>query len=151
MIIEIMLKENPLNSFKNLLMQAPKIAVLDDDEHWCFLVQRFLRNHFEVSTFQSFSELLPRIDQFELVIVDFSIPPRQYQENIDGCEMIRRIKQQYSPAPILVLSTAFISSNNLEFGKQLCPEADHFIAKDAGLDTVLEVVQTLLKAHQIEC
>lgn len=151
MIIAIMLEENALNPFNSFLMQVLKIAVLDDDEHWCFLVQRFLRKHFEVSTFQSFSELLPRVAQFALVIVDFSIPPRQYQENIDGCEMIRRIKQRYTPAPILVLSTAFISSNNLEFGKQLCPEADHFIAKDAGLDTVLEVVQTLLEAHRVEC
>src|SRR6476646_5772889 len=121
-----------------------KIAILDDDEHWCFSVQRFLRGSFEVFTFNSLSELIPKVSQYDLVIVDFSIPPNQYQENIDGCEIIQRIKQGLSHPPILVLATAFISKNSLELGQQLCPEADFFIAKDAGLEFILTAVSRLL-------
>ncbi|MBW4488088.1 MAG: response regulator [Trichocoleus desertorum ATA4-8-CV12] len=124
-----------------------KIAILDDDEHWCFSVQRFLRGSFEVSAFHSISELIPKVSQYDLVIVDFSIPPTQYQENIDGCEIIQRIKQGLSHPPILVLATAFISKNSLELGRQLCPEADFFIAKDAGLEFILTTVKQLLRTQ----
>lgn len=121
-----------------------KIAILDDDEHWCFLIQRFFRGTFEVSVFHSFSELIPKASQYDLIIVDFSIPPTQYQKNIDGCSIIQQLKQNLSQPPILVLATAFISKNNLALGKQLCPEADFFIAKDAGLEFILSAVKQLL-------
>ncbi|HEY9750599.1 MAG TPA: response regulator [Allocoleopsis sp.] len=125
-----------------------KIAILDDDEHWCFAVQRFLRGTFEVSTFHSASDLMPTISQYDLIIVDFSIPPTQYQENIDGCGIIQRIKQVLNNPPILVLATAFISKNSVKLGQQLCPEADFFIAKDAGLEFILTVVQQLISTQK---
>lgn len=121
-----------------------KIAILDDDEYWCASVQRFFRGTFEVSIFHSLSDLIPKATEYELIIVDFSIPPTQYQENIDGCGIIQRIKQELSQPPILVLATAFISKNSLELGQQLCPEADFFIAKDAGLEFALTAVEQLL-------
>ncbi|HEY9859149.1 MAG TPA: response regulator [Candidatus Obscuribacterales bacterium] len=123
-----------------------QIAVLDDDEHWCFSVQRFLRGTFEVSTFHNPSDLILKVSQYDLILVDFSIPPTQYQQNIDGCEIIQRIKQGLKQPPILVLATAFISANNPELGKQLCPEADFFIAKDAGLEFIATTIKQLLSA-----
>jgi DNA-binding response OmpR family regulator len=121
-----------------------KIAILDDDEYWCASVQRFFRDTFEVSAFHSFNDLIPKANLYNLIIVDFSIPPTQYQENIDGCGIIQRLKQGLSQPPILVLATAFISKNSLELGQQLCPEADFFIAKDAGLEFILTAIKQLL-------
>lgn len=125
-----------------------KIAILDDDEHWCFAVQRFFRSTFEVSIFHAANDLMPKASQYDLIIVDFSIPPTQYQENIDGCGIIQRVKRELSHPPILVLATAFISKNSVRLGQQLCPEADFFIAKDAGLEFILTTVQQLLSTQK---
>lgn len=124
------------------------IAVLDDDEHWSLAVQRFFRNDFEVAIFTIASRLLREVESYDLVIVDFSIPPTAYEKDMDGRELITHLKQTLSNPPILVLSTAFISKNDSEIGIKICPLADAFFAKDAGLEEILQQTKLLLASKK---
>lgn len=125
-----------------------KIAVLDDDEHWGLAVQRFFRNDFEVSIFTTAFRLLREVESYNLVIVDFSIPPAVYEKDMDGRELITHLKQSLSNPPILVLATAFISKNDSEIGRTICPLADAFFAKDAGLEEILQQTKMLLASKR---
>ena len=122
-----------------------KIAVLDDDELWCQVVQRFFRSTFEVFILSNASSLIEEIEKepkrYDLIMVDLSLPPHQYKE-IDGRKLIQHLRKVLSSPPLLVLVTAFISKNELDAGKIVC--ADDFLAKDAGLDAISQRLQQLL-------
>lgn len=128
-----------------------KIAVLDDDEFWCLAVQRFLRNHFEVSTFGYANLLLEELakdaNQYNLVMVDLSLPAERYAE-VDGRKLIRYIRKTFPEPPLLVLVTAYIGKYELESGEINCEEADAFLAKDAGLDEILHRLQGLFASRE---
>ncbi len=128
-----------------------KIAIIDDDQLWCLAVQRFFRNSFEVSIFNDATSLLKDIEtgvnQYELIMIDLSLPPSQYIE-IDGRKLIVQIRKILSNPPILVLVTGFISKNDLENGEVICPEADAFLGKDAGLEYILISLQQLIFYHK---
>lgn len=124
-----------------------KIAVLDDDELWCQLVQRFFRNTFEVFILSNATSLIEEIEKepnhYDLIMVDLSLPPHQYKK-IDGRKLIQHLRKVLSSPPLLVLVTAYIGKNELDAGEILCEEADAFLAKDAGLDAISQQLQQLL-------
>ena len=128
-----------------------KIAVLDDDELWCLALHRFFRNIFEVSIFNYASDLLEELakdaKRYDLVMVDLSLPPDRYKE-IDGRKLIRYLRNSLPEPPLLVLVTAFIGKNELESGEINCEEADAFLAKDAGLNEILQRLQELFTEYQ---
>ena len=121
-----------------------KIAVLDDDEHWCLAIQRFFRKSFEVSTYGDVHSFLAQSITFYLVIIYFSIPPARFEKNMNGCELICYLKATLFNPPILVLATGFVSRRDLGLGKEICPQADDFVVKDMGLDEVLQQIRRLL-------
>ena len=124
-----------------------KIAVLDDDELWCQVVQRFFRNTFEVFILSNATSLIEEIEKepkrYDLIMVDLSLPPYQYKV-IDGRKLIQHLRKILSSPPLLVLVTAFIGKNELDAGEIICEEADAFLAKDAGLDAISQRLQQLL-------
>lgn len=126
-----------------------KIAVLDDDEHWCLAIKKFLRNTFEISTFSHAISLLQELEkepkQYDLIMVDLSLPMQKYPD-VDGRKLLRYIRETLPEPPLLVLATAFISKNELDSGQILCNEADAFLAKDAGLDEISQRLQRLLNS-----
>jgi hypothetical protein len=61
-----------------------------------------------------------------------------------------QIKKTVPNPPFLVLVTGFISATNLEVGREICPEADAFIAKDAGIDAILKEIKRLLASKEKE-
>lgn len=128
-----------------------KIAVLDDDEHWCLAISRFFRNTFEISTFSHATSLLQELEkepkQYDLIMVDLSLPTQRYQD-VDGRKLLRYIRETLPEPPLLVLVTAFISKNELDGGQIICDEADAFLAKDAGLDEISQRLQRLLNPEQ---
>ncbi|HEY9636287.1 MAG TPA: response regulator [Coleofasciculaceae cyanobacterium] len=126
-----------------------KIAVVDDDKSWCYAVQRFFRKDFEVFTFTKVCYFLPHSKEYDLVLVDYSIPPAIYEDEIEGCELIQYLKNTLVNPPILVLSSAFIGKTDLELGKKICPEADAFFAKDAGLEELLQETKQLLASRSL--
>ncbi|GAB4280143.1 MAG: hypothetical protein Fur0025_07880 [Oscillatoriaceae cyanobacterium] len=123
-------------------MEKPKIAILDDDRLWCLAVKRFFRSEFEVDNFADSHTLINNIHNYKLVIVDFSITPFDKMEKFtNGRELIQHIKLTIINPPVMILISGFISKNDLITATELCPEADDFWAKDAGLDSLLERVK----------
>ena len=125
-----------------------KIAVIDDDELWSLAIQRFFRKDFEVSVFRQVSSFLRESCNYDLVIVDFSIPTANYEKDTDGCQLINHLKATLHNPPMLVLATGFLSKNDLAMGQEICPEADDFFAKDAGLEAILQQVKQLLESKK---
>lgn len=123
-----------------------KIAVLDDDEKWGFAIQRFFRHDFEVSTYVDVYSFLSQAHEFDLAIVDFSIPAARFEKNINGCELICQLKNTLLQPPLLILATGFLSQYDLRTGTELCPEADGFLVKDIGLESILQQIKQLLAA-----
>ncbi|MCT7950169.1 response regulator [Ancylothrix sp. C2] len=121
-----------------------RIAVLDDDENWCFTIQRFFRKYYQVSVFADVEIFLGQVDRFDLAIVDFSLPRAVFEPKTNGSEIIRNIKSKLKNPPILVLASGFISTRDQQAGYEICPEADSFLAKDAGLDNILQHIHFLL-------
>lgn len=126
-------------------MNMYKVGVVDDDELYSMTVQRFLSREFEVSVFPRVSSFLQKPCSYDVVIVDYSLPCANYEKDMDGCQLICQLKANLTDPPILILLTGFLSQNNLEIGQEICPEADAFLAKDAGLDVILQRVKQLIK------
>lgn len=127
-----------------------KIAVVDDDENWGKVVKRYFQKEFEVDIFTTTSSFLKKVKLFDLVIVDLSIPQVSYEKNLDGRKLIKHLRENIINPPILVLATAFISNQETEIAKKVCPEADDFFAKDAGLEKILQRTKMLLASRKSE-
>ncbi len=125
-----------------------KIGVVDDDVVYCFAIQRFLSREFVVSVFTKFSSFLQEKGSYDLLIIDYCIPSANYEKEMDGCQLIYGLKANLPNPPILVLSTGFLSESNLEMGKEICPEADSFFAKEAGLEAILQHIKQLLTSKK---
>ncbi|MBD1861426.1 MULTISPECIES: hypothetical protein [Trichocoleus] len=125
-----------------------KIAVLDDDQQWGFAIKRFFRNEFDVSNYVDVYSFLPKAHEYDLAIVDFSIPPARFEKNINGCELICQLKNDLLDPPVLILATGFLSQHDLEAGKALCPQADGFLVKDMGLEAILAQIKQFLAANR---
>ncbi|MBD0263939.1 MAG: response regulator [Tolypothrix sp. T3-bin4] len=131
-----------------------KLAILDDDEHWCRIVQRFLKQEYAVATYKSVSRFLWELEelkQYDIFLVDFVLPTARYEISTDGIEIITTLKQRFPHSPVVILVTAYMSKNELEVhGKQMCPEADGFFAKDAGLEMLAHQISQLLTPSRTE-
>ncbi len=126
-----------------------KIGIIDDNELYCLSLKHFLSREFEVTIFTRVSAFLQNPRSYDLVIVDYSIPSANYEKEIDGSELICLLKSMPNP-PLLILATGFLSRNELEIGREICPEADGFLAKDTGLEVILQQVKQLLATRQYQ-
>lgn len=128
-----------------------KMAVVDDDKDWCFVVERFFRKEFKVYTFYRVSSFLQQPADYDIVLVDFYMPTALHEKHIDGCELIRTLKATLTNPPLCIFTSGFISKNDSELGRELCSEADAFVAKDAGLENLSQNINQLLasKAPQL--
>lgn len=122
-----------------------RIAVVDDNEAWCFVVANLFQQHgYHVSTFTDAASFLRRADKFDIALIDFSIPPRRYQKETDGPEIIRFVKERSPNPPITILISAYFTEDILPGAQDICPEADAFLTKDAGLEKILHRVKEIL-------
>ncbi|WP_392534705.1 response regulator [Nostoc sp. C117] len=131
-----------------------KLAILDDDENWCRVVQRFLKQDYAVVSYKSVSTFLwelEQLNQYDIFLVDFVLNTAQYELSIDGIQIINTLKRRSPPSPVVIFVTAFMSRNELEVhGKEICPEADGFFAKDAGLEILAQQIKQLLRSGKTE-
>ncbi|AVH70958.1 response regulator [Nostoc sp. 'Lobaria pulmonaria (5183) cyanobiont'] len=125
-----------------------KLAILDDDEHWCKILQGFLKQEYAMVTYKSVSSFLwelEELNQYDIFLVDFMLPTARYELNTDGTQIVTTLKGRLLHSPVVILVTAYMSMNELEVhGKQMCPEADAFFAKDAGLEILARQMKQLL-------
>lgn len=127
-----------------------KLAIIDDNELYGLSLKHFLKRYFTVTIFTKVSAFLQNPSSYDLVIVDYSLPCANYEKAIDGCQLIYQLKATLPAPPLLILATGFLSINELEIGREICPEADGFLAKEAGLDAVLQQVQQLLATRHLQ-
>ncbi|HEY9672838.1 MAG TPA: response regulator [Waterburya sp.] len=140
-------KQKKLESWNHPFIPTVKpmntIAVVDDDIHWCFTIERFFKNKFEVYRFPTASEFLKQSFDFDLVIVDYSIPHVTNETYIESIELIRYLKNLRYP-PLIILASGYVSKNDSALGKKISPEVDAFFAKDSGLDELAYTIKQLL-------
>ena len=122
-----------------------KIAVIDDNETWCFVIAHLLHKHgYSVSTFTDANSFLQKACCFDLALVDFSIPSRSYQRNIDGPDLILNVKESLSHPPLLVLISAYFTQEILAQTPSICPEADACLSKHVELEDIVSQVNQLI-------
>lgn len=125
------------------------LAILDDNSGFCQVMQCFLSNYFKVSTFTDTQFFLEGMKSqvYDLVLIDLSIIPNREMKIHNGCELIQYLKETLSHPPVLVLFTGWIARNPLEEGRQICPLADGFLAKDSGIEEILQEINRLLASR----
>jgi DNA-binding NarL/FixJ family response regulator len=65
----------------------------------------------------------------------------------NGCELIKYLKETLKNPPVLVLFTGWIARNPLEEGREICPLADGFLAKDSDIEEMLQEINRLLASR----
>jgi len=125
------------------------LAMLDDNSGFCQVIQCFLSNYFNISTFTDTRIFLEKMEseQYDLVLVDLSIIPNSEVRIKNGCELIEYLKRELKSPPLLVLFTGWISSNPGEEGRKICPLADGYLAKDCGIEEILQEINRLLASQ----
>jgi CheY-like chemotaxis protein len=124
-----------------------RVAVVDDNESWCFVIAAFLQGQgYKVSTFTSSTQFLQTEEHFDLVFVDFSMPARNYERGMDGPDLIASIRDHTETPPTLVLMSAYFLADSLQEFHAICPEADACLAKTTDLSEFLSRVKSLLAA-----
>lgn len=122
-----------------------RVAIVDDNEAWCFVVANLFQQHgYHVSTFTDAASFLRRADKFDIALIDFSIPPRRYQKEADGPEIIHSVKERLPNPPLMILISAYFTEDILPDATDICPEADALLTKDVGLEKILQCVKELL-------
>jgi CheY-like chemotaxis protein len=121
------------------------IAIVDDNETWCFVLSlRLQQQGYAVSTFTDPQTFLREANQFDLVLVDFSMPTPRYQRDMDGPEVLCRVKHQLDNPPLLVLISSFFTQDLLDAAMAICPEADAVMSKQTNLSEIFSKIQQLL-------
>lgn len=117
-----------------------QLAIVDDNEAWCFAMAHLLGQHgYAVATFTNADAFLREAARFDLALIDFSMPPRRYQRETDGPDVIRRVRQQLANPPLLVLISSYFTEDVTQQGLDLALEPDRYIAK--GVDSAYLVQQ----------
>lgn len=125
-----------------------RLAILDDNESWSFVAALRLRQHgFEVSTFTDPHTFLRQAEQFDLALIDFSIPPRRYEIEIDGPSVICRVKQRLVYPPILVLISSYFTEDILQQAADISPEADAVLSKQIDSSRLIQQIERLLASR----
>jgi DNA-binding response OmpR family regulator len=125
-----------------------RIAIVDDNETWCFvLALRLQQQGYAVSSFTNAQAFLREADQFDLVLIDFSIPAPRYQRDMDGPEVICQVKRQLDNPPVLVLISGFFTNTMLRSAATICPEADAIFSKQVELNDLFAHIRRLLSGR----
>lgn len=126
-----------------------RLAIVDDNESWCFVLAVQLQQQgYLVSTFTDSTAFLREADQFDLALVDFSMPPRRYQTETDGPEVINKVKQRFDHPPLLILISSYFSEDILEQVMDVYPDADAVISKQVDSQDLLHQIKQLLATRK---
>lgn len=126
-----------------------RISVIDDDPSWCVVMAtRLQQQGYFVETFTDANVFLKKAEEFDLALIDFSMPPKRYQANTDGPDLIRALRQQIRNPPLLVLISAYFLDDLLQLGSELCPEADAYLSKNTDSLKMLQQIEQLLESKK---
>jgi CheY-like chemotaxis protein len=121
------------------------LAVVDDNETWCFVLGHLLQQHgYNVTTFTDVDAFLRDVNRFDLALIDFSMPPRSYQTHTDGPDVIRKVRQRFSNPPLLVLVSAYFTEDLVKQAADIFPQADAYLSKDTDSRKLVTRIKQLL-------
>ena len=121
-----------------------RIAIVDDNETWCFVLATVLgQEGHTVDIFTNTQNFLQQADHFDLAILDFSIPARPYEPELDGLAVTRQLKTDLANPPLVILISSFFTDDLLEIN-DFCPLADRVLSKQIGIKALLRHVEQLL-------
>ncbi|MBD2120712.1 response regulator [Trichocoleus sp. FACHB-262] len=122
-----------------------QIAIVDDNEAWCFILEARLGQYgYAVSTFTDPDAFLREAERFDLALIDFSMPPRRYQINTDGPDVICRLRQRVANPPLVILISSFFTDDILSQTSDLGLEADAYLSKSVESAGLLRQIDRLL-------
>ena len=126
-----------------------QLAIVDDNESWCFILATRLRQHqYVVSTFTDTDLFLRQAAQFDLALIDFSMPPRRYQIDTDGPDVIRKLKQRLDNPPLVILISSFFTEDILKDVAELDLQADAYLSKSVKSIDLLQQIERLLATRR---
>lgn len=113
-----------------------KILLVEDEiTSMIFLKRLLLKKEYEVKTAFNGDEALKELEleRFDIILTDWMMP------KLDGIELIRRIRENISPAPYIIMITALTSDgarlHSLNSG------ADDFITKPIDFNILIEKIE----------
>lgn len=126
-----------------------RLAIVDDNQSWCFVLKlRLQQEGYTVSIFNNVQAFLREAEQFDLALIDFSIPAPLYQPQMDGPELICELKHHLDNAPILVLISSFFTEDVINHATTICPEADAVLSKQTETGKLLSQIRQLLNSKK---
>lgn len=116
-----------------------KILVVDDEPDIVQVVSnRLTREGFEVATAADGEEAMAKFPAFDpdLVLLDLIMP------KLNGFEVLKQIREKYKDRwrPVIIIS-AKTELDTLR--KSYDMEADHYLSKPCGMDTILRGIETM--------
>jgi CheY-like chemotaxis protein len=122
-----------------------KIAVVDDNETWCFvLANAFQQQGFAVETFTNPHAFLAQAGEFDLALIDYSMPTPRYQKELEGPEVLAHLKKHLTNPPILVLLSSYFTDDTLGTLQPLFADADACLSKRISLVDLVDQVKQLV-------
>ena len=132
-----MLKEQVLEKTRG--RSNPLILVVDDEPQMCNILSRLLKNEgYEVTTVSNGEEAMRIIsgNPPALILLDIMMP------GIDGREVFQRVHKFWQDIKVIYFS-AKMEPDSYRF-REICNEADGFIAKPATSKQILSTVNKVL-------
>lgn len=130
----------------NSMEPTNKILVVEDEITNAILLKRILsKAGYDVEIAHNGKEALSIIkyDKFDAILTDWMMP------QMDGIELIRQIREQIVPNPLIIMITALVSDNARSYALE--SGADDYIAKPIEIDELLNRLNDALarKFHKI--
>lgn len=120
-----------------------KILVAEDELTNSILIKRLLtKAGYSVVVSQNGVEALKHLEKesFDALLTDWMMP------NMDGIELIRRVRDEITPLPLIIMVTALVSEGAKSYALE--SGADDYIAKPINVDELLSIVKDGLDKKQ---
>lgn len=129
-------------------MYRYRIAIVDDNEDWCFiLAARLEQEGYTATTFSNPDVFLSQAEAFDLALIDFSMPPRPFQRIQDGPDLVAKLRQQIEHPPLLILISAYFTQDILRQTADLEMQADTYLSKTTDSAELLTQIKQLLASR----
>lgn len=120
-----------------------RVLVVDDEDNISFLVRSALRlEGFEVRAAATGLDALAEADRFnpDVIVLDVMLP------DIDGLEVLRRLRAGGNPAPVLFLTARHSTADRV---RGLTAGGDDYIVKPFALEELVARVQVALRRRGV--
>lgn len=125
------------------MSELKQLLVVEDELTNAILLKRILiRAGYSTVVAHNGMEALKHLerDRFDAVLTDWMMP------QIDGIELIRRMREKVNPLPLIIMITALVSEGARAYALE--SGADDYIAKPIDVDELLTRLKDGLDRHQ---